>query len=353
MTFLVEILKGTNAYRRNCWSKSQVLIALGLLILFTFSTAQAFASKKILIISSYSDDSVWQRDCKAGLFQVLNNQFQLFEYEMDTKRIPPKQYALRASEAWQMYLSVEPDLVVLGDDNALKLLGPQFVGQDTPVVYLGINQNPRKYFVDYQLSRKNITGLLERPVLKRSLAMTARLFLPPVDKILLLFDNGTTSASIAEQALGNELAFVAASTRIETVMVASWEHWQHLILTAADQGYGAVVVATFDTLSDQSGQSVNGNQVLKWVSMNSPVPPFTLWGNSVGPQSTIGGYVILGEEHGQQAARIVLKILSGTDPWEIHPEIHEMGRYYFSRSLMEKYGVELPANVSKQAIFTH
>ncbi|MEH6473244.1 MAG: ABC transporter substrate binding protein [Halopseudomonas sp.] len=353
MIFLMKIFKGINLYRRKYKPNSQVLTALGLLTLVLMIPTQAFASKKILIISSYSDDSEWQRDCKASLFQVLDHQFKLFEYEMDTKRIPAEEYAQRASEAWQMYLRIEPDLVVLGDDSALKMIGPRLVGLDTPVVYLGINQNPRQYFTDYQLSRKNITGLLERPLLKRSLAKTAGLFTPPADKILLLFDNGTTSKSIVEEALGNKLSFVVAHTRIETVLVASWERWQQLVLTAADKGYDAIVVATFDTLSDHSGQNINGEKVLKWVSENSPVPPFTLWGNSVGPQSTIGGYVILGEEHGKQAARIVLKILSGTDPWEIHPETHETGSYYFSRSLLEKFGIELPDNVINQSIFTN
>ncbi len=353
MIFFMKSCRSINLNRKEYQPKIRMLTILAFSALFLFTPVQAFASKRILIISSYSSDSVWERDCKAGLLEVLASQFQLFEYEMDTKRISPEKYQDRALEAWQMYLTIKPDLVVLGDDNALKLIGPRFVGLDTPVVYLGVNQNPRHYFVNYQQSRRNITGLLERPVLKRSLAITARLLTPPADKILLLFDDGTTSKSIVEEALGNNLSFVVANTKVETAMVTSWKHWQHLVLTAANKGYDAIVVATFDTLSDHSGQNISGEEVLKWVSENSPVPPFTLWGNSVGPQSTAGGYVILGEEHGKQAARIVLRILSGTAPWLIHPEVHEKGSYYFSRSLLEKYGIRLPDNVSQQALFTH
>ena len=110
---------------------------------------------------------------------------------MDTKRQSKSAYSKKADQAWAKIQQTQPQLVVLGDDNALKFLGPKLLDGNIPVVYLGINNNPN----DYVPAGHNLTGVLERPLFDFNFDLIGKLVRPQPKKILVLFDHGTTSRS--------------------------------------------------------------------------------------------------------------------------------------------------------------
>ena len=86
---------------------------------------------------------------------------------MDNKRLPKEQFAERADLAWKYIQSQAPQLVILADDNAVNLLHQRLNDSLIPVVYLGVNMNPREYHLN---EHKRFTGVIERPLLRRSLS---------------------------------------------------------------------------------------------------------------------------------------------------------------------------------------
>ncbi len=149
-------------------------------ILFvSFCATSAFAKETILVIESYHAEYAWDKDFNRGIEKVIGDQYNIVNFYMDTKRVAKSEYANRAEAAWAKYKQVKPSLVILADDNALKLLGKRFESEPTLVVYLGINGSPRNYI---SLKSKNITGVIERPLLKRSLVTLSSILKPAPKK---------------------------------------------------------------------------------------------------------------------------------------------------------------------------
>ena len=304
----------------------------------------------ILVIESYHAEYAWDAAYKRGLQRVLGDRYTLRFFQMNTKRLLPAEYATQADLAWQCYLKTQPQLVILGDDNALKYLGPRFLETETPTIYLGINNNPRAY-----LGRRarEITGVLERPLIKRSVPVIFQLVNEPLKKLLVMFDSGTTSKVSLSHLFQNK-----SQTRLENVevhlrFIGDWDEWRQTVLSAKEDGYGAIVIGLYHTINDKSGQHVNEDEVLAWTSQHTPVPPFGFWDFSVGVNKTIGGLVLFGESQGTAAAGIALQILEdGKQPREIYPVIGDRGRYLFSRSGLERFKLTLPDFIRSQSSFT-
>ncbi|NQY94644.1 MAG: sugar ABC transporter, partial [Campylobacteraceae bacterium] len=124
---------------------NRFFVVLFFMIMFTYNL---FAQREnILVIESYHAQYPWDKSYKEGLREILASKYNLIFFEMNTKRIDKKHYEKMANLAWKKYKEVRPSLVILGDDNALKYLGYRFAKTNTKVVYLGINNNPRNYFI--------------------------------------------------------------------------------------------------------------------------------------------------------------------------------------------------------------
>ncbi|WP_234418404.1 ABC transporter substrate-binding protein [Dongshaea marina] len=320
-----------------------------LIPLFLFSCG-AFAASvpdkpKVLVIESYHDGYPWDQDYKRGLEHVLADEVQFFNFQMDTKRVHKTRYVERANAAWAEYKKIKPDLVILGDDNALRYLGTRLIQSGTPTVFLGINNNPRNYIpIGY-----NITGILERPLIKRSIAELRRL-VPGVERILLLFDSGVTSRIIANEVMEGESKVTILNTQVTVRYIGRWESWQ-TIVRHAKKHYDAIVIGLYHTLVDQQGQHVPAEEVIRWSSQHSPLPLFGLWGFAVGRERTVGGMVLSGYEQGIAAGVLAKKILNGMDPASVSPKVAEKGYYLFSRSQLQKWNIKLPDKIARKAKF--
>lgn len=150
--------------------------------------AAAFAAN-ILVIESYHYQHPWDASYRQALRQQLGKNNTLHFFYLDTKRIPKESFNEQANKAWNAYLAMNPNLVILGDDNAINLLALRITANNTPVVYLGMNGNPRRsgfYGV------KNLTGVLERPLMKRNIHEMGQL-VPNAKRALILFDDSDVS----------------------------------------------------------------------------------------------------------------------------------------------------------------
>lgn len=314
-------------------------LSLVFLGLFLASSPRA-DSRTILVIESYNPEYLWDASYKEGLQETLGKDYQLVFYAMDTKRRPRSEHQKMADGGWSKYLEVKPVLTILGDDAALKYLGPKFASEKIPVVFLGINGNPRSYFRSLP---ENMTGILERPILKRSLAYIKEL-VPTVKNVLVLFDTDLTSTSVKEESFGGHDREKISGIDVDVKLIGSLDDWRATV-TSSKGKYDAIITGLYHTIKDAAGKPVDPEEVIRWTSANAPVPPFAFWDFSVGPDKAIGGLVLYGKDMGLLAGEMAKKVLSGTPPSKIAYVHDTQGVFLFSKKQLDKWKIVLPAGL--------
>ena len=166
-----------------------VLLGLCLLVVLYLSRVTQLQAANILVIESYHAAHPWVISNTQGLNSRLSSDEQLHFFYLNAKSLTPSQLTAQAELAWQTYQRLKPRLVILSDDNAIDLLAKRIASAGTPVVYLGMNGNPRQGGL-YGLN--NITGVLERPLIKRNITEMSQLLGSP-QKALVLFDDSEVS----------------------------------------------------------------------------------------------------------------------------------------------------------------
>ncbi|MGL5993808.1 MAG: ABC transporter substrate-binding protein [Aeromonas sobria] len=309
-----------------------------LLLLLLTSLSLPLYAAHILVISSYHPEFLWDKSYNKGLLDGLDGEHQISHFYMDTKRYQREEFDDIAQRAIAFYLKSKPDLVVLGDDNAINYLANEIAALGTPVVFLGMNENPRlKGFVGHP----KITGVLERPLLKRNISEISQL-MGGLDKALVLFDSSNVALTAIEDEFKTQTQLRVGQTLINSQLMGDYGLWQEAVLNAKKNGYQAIFLGLYHTLVDAQGQHVSEQTVLAWTSANSPLPLFCFWEFSVGKGMAIGGLVLDGNDQGHQAAALINSILAGTLPRTLSPRAALRGEYVFSKSELARWQLTVP-----------
>lgn len=304
-----------------------------------------FAQKTVFVVESYHAENAWDASYKKALQEALGSRYKLEFFEMDTKRLPKDQHQKMSDLAWKKYLELKPDLVVLGDDAALTHLVKRLAETRTPVVYLGINNNPRDYVPP---SAENFTGVLERPLLKRSIAFLQAL-IPTAKKILILFDDDVTAQVIKKEVFSSRDTTLINGVTVDIRMIGTLKEYKEAVLSAKGQ-YDATVIGLYQSVKTAEGTAVDAEELISWVSRNSVVPPFAFWDFAVGAHRTAGGLVLYGRDMGVLAAGLVKNILEdGIPPRKIIPILNNQGVFLFSKAQLQKWKLTLPKEILSSA----
>lgn len=309
-------------------------------------TVSAAAAQKIIVIHSYHQEYAWEQNLTSGLLDTLPKDVEIEHIYMDTKRLPRPQHPAQAEKAWTRLKAGRPDLIILCDDNAARLLGPSLKNGPVPVVYLGLNRNPRDYGI---FPAKNMTGILERPLLKRSLHSMCKLVNPHDTKVLVLFDSDTTSDAVVHEAFQGQSHLILGTVRAELKQFETVKDWQAALLNAKADGFDTVYIGLYHTLRDNVGKHVPEDEILAWANANTPVPIFAFWDFAVGKGKTIGGHVLSSRDQGLAGGEVASRILAGASPASIAPRTAEAGSYRFSQFELDRFGISLPKEILEQA----
>ncbi len=322
--------------------KNNFLLSTIVLCLVLLSTSSA---KSLLVIESYHSTYAWDASYLEGLKTSLKD-YTITTFEMNTKRIDKGAFQKAADDAWKKYKSLKPDMVVIGDDNALKLLGEKFKKESTPVVYLGINGNPKDYGVS---KAANITGVLERPLFKSGIMNLTNIVNDSKNKALILFDNSTTSQGAKNHIFIGKNNMKIGKTSTDIKLINSAKEYKETVKNAKKNGYSFIVLGLYHTIKDAKGNHVPAGDILAWCSKNSPIPTFGFWDFSVGKGKTAGGLVLYGKAQGERAAKLIKKIEKGAKPGSIFPEVGEKGKMLFSKSELKRWGITLPKYMNESS----
>ncbi len=304
------------------------------------------ADKTILVIESYHADFFWAASYRQALTESLAGKYKLEFFEMNTKRLPLAKHAEMGEKALARAREIKPVLVIMADDAALKYVGPKLNRIGIPGVYLGINNNPRKYGIGHS---SNITGVLERPLIMRGVSFVQRI-MPETQKVLLLFDGDLTSEVIREEIFAGKASKPVSGVQVDLKLCQTEDDWKRAVADAKANGYQAMVVGLYHSLKRRNGKVADADEVIVWTSAHSPVPLFALWDFAVGSNMAIGGLVMSGAEQGKAAAVLVRKILEeGTEPASIFPVTAKQGALLFSKKQLTRFGLQLPPEIAAVA----
>lgn len=322
------------------------LVVSSLMILFTLCSSLSYATS-IYIIDSYHSSYPWGKSERQGFEETINPSYKLTYYEMDTKRIDKSLFQARADEIWSKIITNKPDLVVTMDDNALKYLGQRIVNAGFPLVFLGVNNDPRTYFDNHELP-DNVAGVLERPPLKQNLNLISQL-VPTLNKrVLIMMDSGTTSNSIRLHTLDDKDVIDVDGTTLEVFMTNSFSEWKSRVTTLNRDNYDALVIGSYASLRNNDNQQVPDDTVSEWTCIHSGIPVFTFWQHGAGKGKAMGGIAVSGYFQGASAAKAVNQILtSGKFPYV---EVPEIGEVILSEQELSRWGIELPNFIRKRSI---
>lgn len=308
------------------------------LILFCCLLLSPAFAARVAIIESYHAGYAWDQEYVNGIEDVLAGH-QLSRFQLDTKRIPREDYETAADRVWNELKAYEPELILIGDDNAFRLLSARLSKLKVPLVFLGLNGTPRDYGLE-QFSA--ITGVFERPLLKRSVLFMSALLNKDAPRILVLFDASTTS-TVSHAHLSQLEPYVkVGNIHIDIRLDNRSEVWRDRVTQAKAQGYDAIIIGLYHTLFEADGSYTQPDEMLNWIFDHTSVPSFGFWDFSIGPRGNVGGYVLDGYAHGRTAARMAERILNGTPASSIYPVIDDTGRWVFSRSGMQKWQLKVP-----------
>ncbi|PTU67027.1 hypothetical protein DB032_19910 [Chromobacterium sp. Panama] len=319
-------------------------IMAGLCLAF-FLSAAAGAQPRVLVVESYHSDYPWDQDYRRALQERLGKRAQLSYYAMDTKRLPPAQHQARADEALAMAAKIKPELVIVGDDAALQRVGSKLAQRGVPVIYLGINNNPRNYFPG---AASGVSGVLERPLILRSVFELGKT-VKGLRSALVLFDDDLTSRIIRDETFVGRDTMLLANIHVDLALTGSYADWQRRVLGAAGR-YQAIWIGLYFTLRDAGGKVVPGDEVLRWTAAHAKLPLFAFWDFAVGKDKAAGGLVLSGYEQGREAAKLAEQVLfHGKPVASLFPVTPSEGRYVFSREGLARDRIELPARLRERA----
>ena len=315
------------------WMKHTVYGVL--FVAISFFHMKAIARDTVLVVDSYHSGYPWVNAYREGLNSVLKESHRISYFELDTKRQPFTKFEERAQKAWEHIAFLEPEHIVLADDNAVRLLGPKLTKANIPFIYLGVNANPRLYGISHN---KSTTGVLERLLIKRATLAVNNHF--PLKNVLILFDNGVTSRAIFQDAFEGQSKHAYAGISVTINCVSSFKDWMQIVKEAKQSGFDAIFLGLYQSLRDEEGRPVPEEQAIHWLSANTPVPPFALWDYAVGKDKLVGGFVISGFEQGRMAGLQLIE--SHQNSYESTlPAISYSGTMLFSKKQLNKWNITL------------
>ncbi|KAB8029854.1 ABC transporter substrate-binding protein [Fluviispira multicolorata] len=328
--------------------KYKINIILFLIISYFLQSKYVYAGEKdIVVMESYSKKHQWDLDYTNALIKRLGKKYKIHLFEMNTKALPKAEHESMARKGWDFIVKIKPTLVILGDDAALKFIGPKLEESKIRTVYLGINNNPRVYF---DIEPKYVTGVLERPLIRRS-AVFIKHIIPKTKNVLILFDSDRTSEIVHEDFFAKKPNVKLLDVNFDIFLVSSFSDWKKKVLNSASK-YDAIIVGLFHTLYDENDKNVDSNYVIKWTSENAKIPLFTFWDFAVGTNKAMGGLVLTGDGQGKAAADIAEKLLNNKKilPGALFPVYLQEGVFIFSKSELKKAKINLPKDIEKESL---
>lgn len=280
--------------------KSKIILLIALFGLFITplnhtASAETTTKKKILVVSSYDREYDWSKETNTGFcsaminFGYFDDQSQADEFTkkdyvetfkciakklwMDTKKKKSKEEQANATlEITKIAKDFQPDIILLGDDNAADYIGNQFLDTKIPVVFWGVNNTPVKYGLIDSIEKPghNVTGIYQSGYYAESLQLL-KTIIPKAETFAVLVDNTTSGRTHYKAVEHLDRKGFLPLKLIETVSTGSYEEWQTKALELQKK-VDAFYIPQYSGLKDKDGNSVSNKEIAKWYLTNIKIP---------------------------------------------------------------------------------
>ncbi|MCD1647349.1 ABC transporter substrate-binding protein [Marinobacter adhaerens] len=302
--------------------------------------------KTVVIIQSYHLEYKWDADYIDAVRSVLGEDHDIHVFELDTKRLSKPEWPKKVAEIQSNIADINPDVAILGDDNAFTLMADHLVGEEIPVVFLGVNGGPVQHPT---LEHPLVTGILERPFFSESIRHLRKI-LRQKERFLVLMDDSPTMRNAVNEYFGDKRQATIYGSELDIVLTNDKDTWLNTVVNAHER-YDAVVLGTHHTIRDKDDQYVIPHDLLKEAFYRAQLPLFSFWDIFVGEEQSIGGFTISAKQEGLTAARLASLILNGVKPDRI-PHLKSLsGHYVYSESGLAHWNLQLSPLIASQANF--
>lgn len=296
---------------------------------------------KILHVMSYHAPWVWTDEQLNGFTEGLGDlKADIKVFQMDTKRNSSAAWIERISgKARELVATWKPDLIYTNDDNAQKHFAASYVGKDIPIVFSGVNADPRNYGY---VGSPNVTGVLEQEHFVQSVELLRRIS-PGVRRIAVVLDSDQTWTGVVAR-MKSRLAEVKDLEIVALDVIETFAEYKRKIAayqTSAD----AIALLGIFNFADENGNNVPYLDVLRWTADNSRLPDFSFWKSRV-EGGTLCSVTVSGFQQGLAAGRMARQILSGErKPSEIEIAPTVQGAPVVNLARASRLGLNIPSSV--------
>lgn len=344
-----------------------IRLLAGLLLCLGASVQGAESPRKlrILVVSSYHREYTWSQLTNQGLLRAflergwLDSQAQADAYArqdlveskrlvlkkvwMDTKHRYSEQDLINSTRrVLQETKAFAPDLLMLGDDNATRYIGEQFIDTSLPVVFWGVNGMPLKYGLINSLQKPghNITGVYQVGYFRESLELLKKL-VPSAQTFAILSDNSETGRTKAKS-----IALLAGEGKLPlrlkaTITTNSFSDWKRQA-AAQQEEVDAFFVLNHNTLKDDQGKSVDPWEASQWYLKHIRKPEATDEVQHV-EEGLLACADDSGFKQGYEAAQIAWQILeTGKHPSGIAVYTPTRGALMVNQPRAQSLGLMMP-----------
>ncbi len=279
--------------------------------------------KVVTYINSFHRGHPSSDDIMDGILENFPaDSFEIATYFMDTKRNPSKEFIEnRAAALFDSIMEIDPDILLVSDDNAIKyLVKPHLQDLTMPIVFCGVNWTD----IEYDLPPDKVTGMLEiLPV--ADMLLTIRPYYPSMDKLLFLSENTTTSRK-EKQLLDTLFNRVGVSPTHE--LVDDFEQWK-VIFKEANQTYDIIYLPTHGAI-----KGWDHDEAVRFISQNIQVPVITT--EDFMMPYAVFGITKVAREQGIWVAVTAKKILNGSHPIDFPVTRNKQSTSWINAGLAEK-----------------
>ena len=288
------------------------------------------SKKKVFIVHSYDPENVCGRPQDMGavaMFKKLGfregEDIVFHRFYMDTKRkyITPEAMKMRGQEAISAIRNVNPDIVMVLDDNAARYVMLPLVKSEYPIVFSGMNRPIEEYDkeVDVMISRThpgyNITGVLETVRLIASFKLLKEIK-SNVKKILVITDTNPTGKGICTILHSQMQSNPEFPIEIETRIAKTFADYKKCVREANMREDLHAIFPNVSGLNKSHGERAVLPEIIEWTVKNSKKPEVGMTYFLV-EFGFLCGVTVDFPALGGQAAVKAARILSGEDPGDI------------------------------------
>jgi ABC-type uncharacterized transport system substrate-binding protein len=295
--------------------------------------------RRVLLVHSYHPEYPWVDSVTQGVKATLDGTGLVLEViYMDTKRHTDDAWKTEAGRrAKQKVDEYRPDLILTCDDDAQQFFARTYVNTAVPVVFTGVDADPSKY--GYPAA--NVTGVIERPHLKESLALAQRL--RPIKRVAVLSCRDSTSVAalgfMKQEQLNVEVT--------EWLLVDDFDQWKEAV-SRFNKTVDALVIRSYQALK-QPGSQVNADpkEVGAWTARNATIPTVAFHDFEI-KDGILVGTVKSGQEYGRQASEYGLELLRGAKAESLPVTRTKTGVRMMNAETAARLGVSLTNEMTKE-----